>query len=83
MNKKTLDGVGFAKLLQGGAASLAAHMEELNALNIFPVADGDTGTNMCKTMAGGLGELTEEETASIGTVAKQFARGVLLGARGN
>ena len=67
----------------GGAALLAAHVEELNALNVFPVSDGDTGTNMLKTMEGGLSELDKENMPSIGALSDLFARGVLLAARGN
>jgi len=71
-------------MLLGGASSLLENVEELNALNVFPVADGDTGTNMYKTMQGGLMEATSaEETDSIGKVSKNFAKGILLSARGN
>lgn len=77
----TIDGACLARMLTGGAAKLAAHVDELNALNVFPVADGDTGTNMLKTMEGGLTALSSESTVS--ETAARFARGVLLGARGN
>ena len=83
MNTKTIDGKCYAKMLLGGAALLAAHVEELNALNVFPVSDGDTGTNMLKTMEGGLSELDKENMPSIGALSALFARGVLLAARGN
>ena len=83
MSTKTIDGKGYARLLLGGAAMLAIHMKELNALNVFPVADGDTGTNMLRTVEGGLAEAKKAETAHIGDFSKQFTRGVLLSARGN
>ncbi len=83
MDNQTINGTSFAKMLMGGAAELAAHTEELNSLNVFPVADGDTGTNMCKTIEGGLGGIAEEEEASISRLVSIFAKGVLLSARGN
>jgi len=84
MNTTTLQGKTYLKMLLGGASSLLENVEELNALNVFPVADGDTGTNMYKTMQGGLMEATSaEETDSIGKVSKNFAKGILLSARGN
>lgn len=83
MSTKTIDGKGYARMLWGGAAMLAIHTKELNALNVFPVADGDTGTNMLRTIEGGLAESKKAETEHIGDFSKQFARGVLLSARGN
>ncbi len=82
MNTETIDGRCFARMLLGGAAMLAAHKEELNALNVFPVADGDTGTNMLSTMEGGLAEIGEG-AESLGDLCAVFSRGVLLSARGN
>lgn len=83
MNTKKLYGKVYLKMLLGGAAMLGEKVEELNALNVFPVADGDTGTNMQRTMQGGFLEATSEETDSIGKVSKKFAKGILLSARGN
>lgn len=83
MNTVKLYGKMYQKMLLGGAETLGEHVETLNALNVFPVADGDTGTNMYRTIQGGLMESTKEETDSIGKVAKTFARGILLCARGN
>lgn len=73
----------YARMLIGGAASLAAHAELLNSLNVFPVSDGDTGTNMLKTMDGGISLMESEATDDIGKTLRLFARGVLLSARGN
>lgn len=81
MNTKHIDGACYARMLSSGAAMLCAHEHELNDLNVFPVADGDTGTNMKKTMEGGLSSLSEE--AGIGAISRDFSRGTLLGARGN
>ena len=83
MNTKKLYGKEYLKMLLGGAAALDEQKETLNALNVFPVADGDTGTNMHRTISGGLSEASLEETDSIGKVSKKFAKGILLSARGN
>ena len=81
MNTRTIDGACYARMLSSGAAMLCAHERELNDLNVFPVADGDTGTNMRKTMEGGLSSLSPH--AGIGAISRDFSRGTLLGARGN
>lgn len=83
MSTKTIDGKFYARMLSGGAAMLSLHMNELNALNVFPVADGDTGTNMLKTIEGGLSAIEKESTECVGELSKRFSRGVLLSARGN
>lgn len=82
MQSKTIDGKLLGLMLSGGAAMLNSHVSELNSLNVFPVADGDTGTNMYSTIEGGLAALNLEEE-SIGRVAASFARASLLSARGN
>lgn len=83
MNTKIIDGKCYAKMLLGGAEMMSMHVNELNALNVFPVADGDTGTNMLSTIEGGLAEAQKAETESIGEFSKKFSRGILLSARGN
>ena len=83
MSNKTIDSELLVRMLMGGAACLVEHKEELNALNVFPVADGDTGTNMLCTMEGGLSEIKKSEPKNVGATSGLFARGVLLGARGN
>ena len=50
---KSIDGQTLKRMLYGGMARLSAHVEELNALNVFPVPDGDTGSNMLKTVERG------------------------------
>ena len=82
-NNKTINAESYAKMLCGGAALLSQHKEEINDLNVFPVPDGDTGTNMAKTIEGGLSEIPAEINCTIGEMAEKFAHGVLLGARGN
>ena len=83
MSTKTIDGKFYVKMLYGGAAMLALHIKELNALNVFPVADGDTGTNMLKTIEGGLSAIEKKDAENIGELSKIFSRGILLSARGN
>ena len=83
MTEMTIDGSCYHRMLLGGAQKLAEHKEELNALNVFPVADGDTGTNMLRTMEGGLTQVDPDEKVPVGDISNSFARGILLGARGN
>ena len=83
MNTKTIDGKCYARMLCGGAAMLALHVQELNNLNVFPVADGDTGTNMLKTIEGGLSAVSDRSEEDVGVLSVGFSRGVLLSARGN
>lgn len=83
MTEMMIDGSCYHRMLLGGAQKLAEHKEELNALNVFPVADGDTGTNMLRTMEGGLTQVDPDEEVPVGDISNSFARGILLGARGN
>lgn len=82
MKTTTLNGKLYAQMLLGGAARLNENVDELNALNVFPVPDGDTGTNMAKTVGGGLAS-ANRESEHIGEVFTAFAKGALLAARGN
>ncbi len=78
-----VDGTRFRDLLSAGLAWLDQHHELVNALNVFPVPDGDTGTNMVLTMRSACQEITQEHTRTVGEVAKAAAHGALMGARGN
>ena len=80
---KYLDGLTLAKMARGGAAQLRANAEEVNALNVFPVPDGDTGDNMSMTMEGGISALIGHDSYLVGDVMDTIAHGMLLGARGN
>ncbi len=82
MSTYSINGRRFAEMLASGAALLSEHITELNALNVFPVADGDTGTNMLATIDGGLAAI-ESPSDSIGETSRRFARAALLSARGN
>ncbi|NIN63771.1 MAG: DAK2 domain-containing protein [Anaerolineae bacterium] len=70
-------------LLQAGTAWLEKHASHINALNVFPVPDGDTGTNMVLTMQAALEEIRNSPDESAGAVAHATAHGALMGARGN
>ena len=83
MSKYTVDGMDLARMLTGAVALLAQHVQEINDLNVFPVADGDTGTNMMRTVEGGLSAIAQGEEPSLCKVSDLFSGGALLGARGN
>ena len=81
MSVKRINGVQLEQMLRNGLANLRLQEDEINRLNVFPVPDGDTGTNMVKTLEHGL-ELSESST-EVNTFAKSLSAGMLLGARGN
>lgn len=78
-----IDGNTFADMLKNGISVLSQHEKELNDLNVFPVADGDTGSNMLKTAFGGLNAIKDEANSPICSLSDSFANGTLLFARGN
>jgi DAK2 domain fusion protein YloV len=77
------DGQDLKKALLSGAAWLEEHREAINALNVFPVPDGDTGSNMSATMQAAIREIVNSNETSAGAIAAKLAHGALLGARGN
>jgi len=79
----TLDGKRFAKMVLLGATHLSNNAKMVDALNVFPVPDGDTGTNMNLSMTSGAKEVKNNVTPHIGKVGASLARGLLMGARGN
>ncbi|MDN4073481.1 DAK2 domain-containing protein [Fictibacillus terranigra] len=83
MSLTVLDGKKFAGMVALGAANLSKNAAMVDALNVFPVPDGDTGTNMNLTITSGAKEVRNNVTADIGKVASSFSRGLLMGARGN
>ena len=83
METRTMDGILFANMIRGGAASLSANRQLVNDLNVFPIPDGDTGDNMFMTIDSGVSALEEKNNASLGHTASTAAKGMLLGARGN
>lgn len=80
---KTLNGNSLKSMFISGANNLYNHYQEVDALNVFPVPDGDTGMNMNLTVTSGCKEIEDKEDNNIFNMAKSFARGTLFGARGN
>lgn len=83
MSKRSLNGADFNEMVLAGAARLAQQAEHVNALNVFPVPDGDTGTNMNLTMTAGVTELKNNGSGGVGSLASTLSKGLLMGARGN
>ncbi len=83
MHLEYLDGPGFKQMFLGGAARLQARKQEINDLNVFPVPDGDTGTNMILTIQAAIQELKKDTDNSVNSLAKSISLGSLMGARGN
>ena len=78
-----MDGNALRKLIIGGANELIRNINPLNALNVFPVPDGDTGTNMSHTVLAAAKEAAKQSNPNIADVAKAASNGALRGARGN
>jgi uncharacterized protein len=83
MANKTVSGSLFKKMVTNGAVNLKNNHKEIDHLNVFPVPDGDTGTNMQMTMMAGIKEVNNLESQSIIDISKILSRGLLMGARGN
>ncbi|MBD1380006.1 DAK2 domain-containing protein [Metabacillus arenae] len=79
----TLDGKRFAEMILQGASHLSNNAKIVDALNVFPVPDGDTGTNMNLSMSSGAKEVKQHVTDHIGKVGTALSKGLLMGARGN
>ena len=78
-----LDGQLLLGALEGACRWLDAHVPGVNALNVFPVPDGDTGTNMSLTMRAALDEVKDRASVSLSELAHAVAQGALMSARGN
>ena len=83
MSTKLLDGNLYKTLVSNGCQSLINDIERINALNVFPVPDGDTGTNMKMTIEGGVKAIIADNEASIGLMSKKLSRAMTMSARGN
>ena len=77
------DGQDLKKAILAGSAWLEDHCQSINALNVFPVPDGDTGSNMAATMRSAIRNIIDSEETSAGIIAAKVAHDALLGARGN
>ena len=78
-----INGILFKQMLESGMNNLSNHSAEIDALNVFPVPDGDTGTNMHLTVSNGVKEALKTNSDSVKDIAKTLSRGLLMGARGN
>lgn len=78
-----IDGALLARMVREGTARLRKHAQEVNDLNVFPIPDGDTGSNMLQTASGGADSITSTESGSIGKLSRRISDGMLLSARGN
>lgn len=83
MSITALDGKRFAEMVVQGANHLSANAKMVDALNVFPVPDGDTGTNMNLSMTSGAKEVKNNIQGHIGKVGVALSKGLLMGARGN
>lgn len=81
--KQTINGADLRRMIISAAAAIENHKQGLNELNVFPVPDGDTGTNMSMTITAAAGDLRKADDPDLGTAAKIAASAMLRGARGN
>ena len=80
---KTIDGALFARMIVHASACIGLRKQEINELNVFPVPDGDTGTNMYMTISAAAEELGKKSPTTVGEAASLTANALLRGARGN
>ena len=83
MARKKIDGMQLKEMFLSGAALLTQSRESVDALNVFPVPDGDTGTNMSQTINAAVKEMSAKPLTSVADISDAIARGALKGARGN
>jgi DAK2 domain fusion protein YloV len=83
LRKKKIDGLALKKLVDAGLTWLRTNKENVNALNVFPVPDGDTGTNMTLTLQAAWNEIKDLGNRHLGEMAAAVSKGALMGARGN
>jgi DAK2 domain fusion protein YloV len=83
MARINIDSIALREMITSGAALLTQNRENVDALNVFPVPDGDTGTNMTQTISAAVKEMNAAQASSVSDVASAVARGALKGARGN
>ena len=83
LRKKTINGQSMKRLVEAGMIWLRVNQQTVNALNVFPVPDGDTGTNMTLTMQSAWNEIKDSSHRKVSDMAAGVAKGALMGARGN
>src|SRR5688572_21393304 len=81
--QKSFDGIALKQLVEAGLTWLRTNHQIVNSLNVFPVPDGDTGTNMLLTMQSAYSEVADLGHQNVGQMAAAVAQGALMGARGN
>ncbi|MEJ2448240.1 MAG: DAK2 domain-containing protein [Anaerolineales bacterium] len=82
-NRQTITGIQYKSLMNAGLTWLRTNQESVNALNVFPVPDGDTGTNMVLTLQAAVDEMSLVSNKAVNEIAERLAHGALMGARGN
>ena len=80
---ETINGMMLKQMLESGMNHLSNRAAEIDALNVFPVPDGDTGTNMSLTFSAGVKDALKVESSSVSEIMKVLSKGLLMGARGN
>ncbi len=83
MKLETLQSSKFKEMILAGSEKLESRADHINALNVFPVPDGDTGTNMKMTFSSGANYVRQSNTHHVGELSETLAKGLLMGARGN
>lgn len=83
MAVEKIDAALLSQMVLTGAYHLSNNAQKIDALNVFPVPDGDTGTNMNLTITSGANEVKKLETDKVYEVTSAFSKGLLMGARGN
>jgi uncharacterized protein len=83
LRKQQINGQSMKRLVEAGMAWLRTNQQTVNALNVFPVPDGDTGTNMVLTMQSAWNEIKDLGLHGVGDMAAAVSKGALMGARGN
>ena len=83
MRESPIDGLALKRLIEAGLTWLRTNQEIVNSLNVFPVPDGDTGTNMVLTMQSAYDEIANSPEHRFGNMSRAVANGALMGARGN
>ena len=77
------DGQDYRKAMIAAASWLEQHRDSINKLNVFPVPDGDTGTNMAATMRAATKAIADSNDTNVGVIAQVLSEGAIRGARGN
>lgn len=83
LRRRKIDGQAFKRLMEAGLTWLRTNQQIVNSLNVFPVPDGDTGTNMSLTLQAAWNEIKDKGGKHLGEMAAAFSKGALMGARGN